>query len=51
MLRFLQFITLFFCGFVFAQEEVVQSVYFEFDSYSLDETQAKATVDFIKSAD
>ena len=51
MLRFFQFTTLFFCSFIFAQEEVVQSVYFEFDSYTLDEIQAKATVDFIKNAD
>lgn len=51
MHRFFQFITLLFCSFIFAQEEVVQSVYFEFDSYALDETQAKVTVDFIKNAD
>jgi outer membrane protein OmpA-like peptidoglycan-associated protein len=51
MLRFFQLITLLFSGFLFAQEEVVQSVYFEFDSYALDETQAKAAVNFIKNAD
>lgn len=34
-----------------AQEEVVQSVYFEFDKYSLDPKQAQAVVDFIKKAD
>ena len=51
MLRLFQFTTLFFCGFIFAQEEVVQSVYFEFGKYDLNETQANATVDFIKNAD
>ena len=51
MLRLFHFITLFFCGFIFAQEEVVQSVYFEFGKFDLNETQANATVDFIKNAD
>lgn len=51
MLRIILYITLIFCTSLFAQEEVVHSVYFEFDSYALNETQAKATVDFIKNAD
>jgi outer membrane protein OmpA-like peptidoglycan-associated protein len=34
-----------------AQEEVVQSVYFEFDKYDLDNHQADAVVKFIKSTD
>ncbi len=34
-----------------AQEEVVQSVYFEFDKYDLDPKQAQAVVDFIKKTD
>lgn len=51
MLRFFKILTLFFCGFIFAQEESVHSVYFEFDKFTLDENQAQATVDFIKNAD
>jgi outer membrane protein OmpA-like peptidoglycan-associated protein len=51
MFRNIKFTLLFFCGFVFAQEESVHSVYFEFDKYSLDEKQAKEVVDFIKNAD
>ncbi len=34
-----------------AQEEVVHSVYFEFDKFSLDEKQAAETVNFIKAID
>ena len=34
-----------------AQEEVVQSVYFEFDKYDLDHNQADAVVKFIKATD
>ncbi len=34
-----------------AQEEIVNSVYFEFDKYNLDEKQANATVNFIKAID
>ena len=37
--------------FLFAQEEVVQSVYFDFDKFSLDNKQAAAVVSFIKTAD
>ena len=51
MVRFLKIFTLFFCGFIYAQEESVHSVYFEFDKYTLDETQAKNAVNFIKNAD
>ena len=39
MLRFLKFLPFFLFGFVHAQEEVVHSVYFEFDKFSLDEKQ------------
>ena len=35
----------------FAQEEVVQSVYFEFDKFTLDEKQANDVVAFIKNID
>lgn len=51
MLRFLKFLPLFLFGFVHAQEEVVHSVYFEFDKFSLDEKQAKEVVDFINTTD
>lgn len=40
-----------FCGFLYAQEEVVQSVYFEFDKFNLDEYQGKSVVDYIKKTD
>ena len=51
MLRFLRILPLFFFGFISAQEEIVHSVYFEFDKYSFDEKQAKEVVDFIKNSD
>jgi outer membrane protein OmpA-like peptidoglycan-associated protein len=51
MRHFLKFLPLLFCGWLHAQEEVVQSVYFDFDKYSLDDRQAKAVVDYIKSTD
>lgn len=49
-----QFVTLFIlllCGCLHAQEEVVVSVYFEFDKYNLDEKQANTVIDFIKNTD
>lgn len=46
--KLLKVLPLLFGGILFAQEEVVQSVYFEFDKYNLDEVQAKTVVDFIK---
>lgn len=36
---------------VFSQEEVVHSVYFEFDKYSLDEKQAADVVNFVQTID
>ena len=51
MKQFIAFSLLFFCGFLYAQEEVVQSVYFEFDKFQLDEKQANTVVDFIKNTD
>ncbi|RZJ33903.1 MAG: OmpA family protein [Flavobacterium sp.] len=48
---FLKLLPLFFAGFIYAQEEVVHSVYFDFDKYSLDEKQADAVVNYIKSTD
>jgi outer membrane protein OmpA-like peptidoglycan-associated protein len=47
----LRFLTLFICSFLYAQEEVVQSVYFEFDKFNLDEIQGKSIVDYIKKTD
>jgi outer membrane protein OmpA-like peptidoglycan-associated protein len=49
--RFFTFFLLFFGGFLYAQEEVVQSVYFEFDKFHLDDKQANTVVDFIKNTD
>ncbi len=50
-----KFLTLFFliAGFLtaFAQEEVVHSVYFEFDKFNLTEEQATAVVAFVKAID
>lgn len=51
MIRFLKLLPLLFCGLAFAQEEVVQSVYFDFDKFSLDSKQEQAVVAFIKSTD
>ena len=51
MIRFLKLLLLLSCGFVYAQEEVVQSVYFEFDKYNLDEKQEMEVVNFIKNTD
>ncbi|RZJ71918.1 OmpA family protein [Flavobacterium sp.] len=42
---------LFLCAIGHAQENVVQSVYFQFDKFALDANQGKAVVDFIKKAD
>ncbi|MGH2665255.1 OmpA family protein [Flavobacterium sp.] len=38
-------------SFASAQEEVVNSIYFEFDKYHLDEKQGNAVVNFIKTVD
>ena len=51
MIRFLKIFPFLFCGFIYAQEEMVQSVYFEFDKFKLDEKQGNAVVDFIKNTD
>ena len=50
-MRFLKFLPILFCGFLYAQEEVVQSVYFEFDKFNLDENQGKAVVNYIQKTD
>lgn len=51
MLRFLRYIPFFFIGILQAQEEVVHSVYFEFDKYSLKLEQLQDVFAFIQSAD
>lgn len=51
MIRFLKLLPLLFCGMVYAQEELVQSVYFEFNKYNLDENQGNSVVNFIKTTD
>lgn len=51
MIRFLKILPLFLCGIVYAQEEVVQSVYFDFDKFNLDDKQGNTVVDFIKNTD
>lgn len=51
MIRIFRLLPLLFCGLVYAQEEVVQSVYFDFDKFHLDERQGNAAVDFIKNTD
>ena len=50
-MRFLKFLPLFFCCFLHAQEEVVHSVYFEFDKFALNEKEVNEVVDFIKKTD
>lgn len=43
--------TILFSGAVFSQEEVVYSVYFEFDKYNLDDKQAGNVIAFIQAID
>ncbi len=47
----LLFFLVFFSTSLFAQEEIVHSVYFEFDKFSLKEDQKKSAVAFAKSLD
>ncbi|MFM2230588.1 MAG: hypothetical protein RL607_1846 [Bacteroidota bacterium] len=51
MLRLLKLIPLFICGIVWAQEESVHSVYFEFDKADVNAKQVTDMVAFIKSTD
>ena len=51
MFRFLKYIPLLFIGMLQAQEEVIHSVYFEFDKFSLKPEQLKSVVDFIRTTD
>ncbi len=50
-MRFLKYLPLLFFGFLQAQEEVIQSVYFQFDKYTLDENQGDAVLDYIRKTD
>jgi outer membrane protein OmpA-like peptidoglycan-associated protein len=50
-MKLLKFLPLLFFGMIHAQEEVVQSVYFQFDKFVLDEKQGSDVVDFIKKTD
>jgi len=51
MHRFLTLLLLFTFGTLSAQEEIVQSVYFQFDKFHLDEKQANEVIKFIKTTD
>ena len=51
MLRFLKIFPFLIFGLLQAQEEKVQSVYFQFDKFNLDEKQANDVVNFIKNTD
>lgn len=50
-MKLLKYLPLLFIGFLQAQEAVVQSVYFDFDKYALNEKQGDDLVDFIKKTD
>ena len=49
MLRFLKIFPFLIFGLLQAQEEKVQSVYFQFDKFNLDEKQANDVINFIKN--
>lgn len=51
MIKYFKFLPLFIIGIIHAQEEVVQSVYFQFDKYNLEQKQAEAVYNFIKNTD
>lgn len=51
MIRILKLLPLLVCTIAFAQEEKVQSVYFDINKFNLDEKQGQAVVDFIKNTD
>lgn len=51
MLKLLKFLPLFLFGLLNAQEELVHSVYFEFDKYNLKPEQLAAAVAFIQKSD
>lgn len=51
MRKFLILFILLSTCFGFSQEEMVHSVYFDFDKFSIDEKQTKETIDFVKTID
>ena len=51
MLNYLKLITLLSFGCLFAQEKKVETIYFDFDKYSIDSQQEQAILDFVKKAD
>jgi outer membrane protein OmpA-like peptidoglycan-associated protein len=50
-MKFFKYLPLLIFGFLHAQEEVVHSVYFDFDKFALNDKQANEVVDFIKKTD
>ncbi|MCF6131421.1 OmpA family protein [Flavobacterium wongokense] len=50
-MKFLKYLPLLFFGFIQAQEEIVHSIYFEFDKFALNEKEVNAAIDFIKQTD
>ncbi len=50
-MKFLKYLPLLFFGFVQAQEEIVHSIYFEFDKYALNEKEVNEAIDFIRKTD
>lgn len=50
-MRFLKYLPLLFISFLYGQEEVIQSVYFDVNKYNLDEKQANAVVEYINKTD
>lgn len=50
-MKLLKYLPLLFFGFIQAQEEVVHSIYFEFDKYALNEKEVNEAIDFIKKTD
>ena len=50
-MKLLKYLPLLFFGFLQAQEEVVHSVYFEFDKFALNEKEVNEVIDFIKKTD
>ena len=50
-MKFFKFLPILFCLALQAQEEVVHSVYFEFDKFTLNEIEVNEAIDFIKKTD
>lgn len=50
-MKFLKYLPLLFFGLLQAQEEVVHSMYFDFDKYALNEKEVNEAIDFIKKTD